>query len=376
MMFATDIPHEKRSMFLERIGAMLAERGRRFTALGQVGLAREPELIPSWQLVGIRHIVGKEGGQMSTFGIAEIAKLSGLSIRQVEQAISREGMQVKGKGRPRQFETADAFNFCVIGAMRRLGIDWKRSVVGSTAFPWPISDAIEINEEFFLLTPLDDDGSFDIDLVRPKQIVERLKSFKTSAGILIDANAIAKRIETFARKRRWPMTRGTNTERRRCRLRKFIAARPPIPALGRNAEGLLCMTSEISADTPLRLKTAVRLAFPDGGMTVSGLRREAAKGHLAIETIAGKQFTTLNAIQEMRKQCRDNPRVRDCGLNQSEKKMGNSANGQCGLSAMDRTRLARAALEENARTLNVPSPNISQPNISHRGNATVTPLKR
>jgi hypothetical protein len=71
------------------------------------------------------------------------------------------------------------------------------------------------------------------------------------------------------------------------------------------------MTSEISADTPLRLKTAVRLAFPDGGMTVSGLRREAAKGHLAIETIAGKQFTTLNAIQEMRKQCRDNPRVRD-----------------------------------------------------------------
>jgi hypothetical protein len=47
MMFATDIPHEKRSMFLERIGAMLAERGRRFTALGQVGLAREPELIPS-----------------------------------------------------------------------------------------------------------------------------------------------------------------------------------------------------------------------------------------------------------------------------------------------------------------------------------------
>jgi hypothetical protein len=172
------------------------------------------------------------------------------------------------------------------------------------------------------------------------------------------------------------MTRGTNTERRRCRLRKFIAARPPIPALGRNAEGLLCMTSEISADTPLRLKTAVRLAFPDGGMTVPGLRREAAKGHLAIETIAGKQFTTLNAIQEMRKQCRDNPRVRDCGLNQSEKKMGNSANGQCGLSAMDRTRLARAALEENARTLNVPSPNISQPNISHRGNATVTPLKR
>jgi hypothetical protein len=139
---------------------------------------------------------------MSTFGIAEIAKLSGLSIPQIEQAISRERMDVKGKGRPRQFEQADAFNFCVIGAMRRLGIDWKRSIVGSTAFPWPISDAIEINEpQFFLLTPLAD-GSFDIDLVFPDQIEKHLKSFKVSAGILIDASAIAKRIETFARKRR------------------------------------------------------------------------------------------------------------------------------------------------------------------------------
>lgn len=139
---------------------------------------------------------------MSTFGIAEIAKLSGLSIPQIEQAISREGMDVKGKGRPRQFEQADAFNFCVIGEMRRLGIDWKRSIVGSTAFPWPISDAIEIKEpQFFLLTPLGD-GSFDIDLVLPDQIERHLKSFKASAGILIDASAIAKRIEVFARKRR------------------------------------------------------------------------------------------------------------------------------------------------------------------------------
>ena len=30
-----------------------------------------------------------------------------------------------------------------------------------------------------------------------------------------------------------------------------------------------------------------------GGMTVSGLRREAARGRLAIEVIAGKHFTTL-----------------------------------------------------------------------------------
>jgi hypothetical protein len=40
-------------------------------------------------------------------------------------------------------------------------------------------------------------------------------------------------------------------------------------------------------------------AFPNGGMTVSGLRREAAEGRLAISCIAGKQFTTLRAIREM-----------------------------------------------------------------------------
>ena len=34
---------------------------------------------------------------------------------------------------------------------------------------------------------------------------------------------------------------------------------------------------EIDPDTPLRLKTAVEVAFPLGGMTVSGLRREAKK---------------------------------------------------------------------------------------------------
>jgi hypothetical protein len=133
---------------------------------------------------------------------------------------------------------------------------------------------------------------------------------------------------------------------------------------------------DIGPDTPLRLDIAARVAFPGGGMTASGLRREAAKGRLAIETIANKQFTTLNAIQEMRKQCRDNPRVRDYGLSQNEKKMGDSANGQGGLSATERARLARAALEENGRTLNARLPNTSPPNTSHRGGATVTPLKR
>src|SRR6266853_1421425 len=57
-------------------------------------------------------------------------------------------------------------------------------------------------------------------------------------------------------------------------------------------------------DRPLRLSLAARIAFPDGSITASGLRREAQRGRLVIERIAGKDYTTLAAIDEMRKLCR------------------------------------------------------------------------
>ena len=56
---------------------------------------------------------------------------------------------------------------------------------------------------------------------------------------------------------------------------------------------------------PMRLALAVEIAFPHGGMTVSGLRKEAAKGRLVIEHIAGKDFVTLAAIDDMRAACRN-----------------------------------------------------------------------
>ena len=65
--------------------------------------------------------------------------------------------------------------------------------------------------------------------------------------------------------------------------------------------------SDIGLDTPLRLDVAARVAFPAGGMTASGLRREAARGRLTIERIAGKDFTTLAAISQMREKCRAQP---------------------------------------------------------------------
>src|SRR5215469_12779468 len=77
--------------------------------------------------------------------------------------------------------------------------------------------------------------------------------------------------------------------------------------------------NEIVPDTPLRLKKAAEIAFPVGGMTASGLRQEAKRGRLVIERIANKDFTTLRHIEEMRKQCRDELKARDCGCNQPER---------------------------------------------------------
>jgi hypothetical protein len=60
----------------------------------------------------------------------------------------------------------------------------------------------------------------------------------------------------------------------------------------------------VDNDAPLRLADAIEIAFPRGGITVSGLRKEAAKGRLIIERIAGKDFVTLAAINAMRTECR------------------------------------------------------------------------
>ena len=69
--------------------------------------------------------------------------------------------------------------------------------------------------------------------------------------------------------------------------------------------------SDITADTPLRLADAIKIAFPMGGMTVAGLRRERDRNRLVIEKIAGKEFTTLAHIERMRQLCRVEARAPD-----------------------------------------------------------------
>src|SRR4051794_12885363 len=111
-------------------------------------------------------------------------------------------------------------------------------------------------------------------------------------------------------------------------------------------------SADISPDTPLRLNVAAALAFPDGSMSNSGLRREAARGRLAIERIAGKDYTTLHSIEQMRALCRVQPKGYDCGLNQKSATPTASLLGaRHGSSETDRVRSARAVLERTAKEL-------------------------
>src|SRR5260370_15260734 len=71
--------------------------------------------------------------------------------------------------------------------------------------------------------------------------------------------------------------------------------------------------SEIADDAPLRLDVAAALEYPDGSMTASGLRREAARGRLVIERTAGKDYTTRVAIREMRRLCQLSVRAQGSG---------------------------------------------------------------
>src|SRR5262249_30654476 len=84
---------------------------------------------------------------------------------------------------------------------------------------------------------------------------------------------------------------------------------------------------QIAGDVPLRLDVAAALECPDGSMTASGLRREAARGRLVIERTAGKDYTTRAAIWEMRRLCQLSVKVQGSG---SDQRAGTRPGGSSG----------------------------------------------
>src|SRR5579862_2617754 len=103
---------------------------------------------------------------------------------------------------------------------------------------------------------------------------------------------------------------------------------------------------QIRPNTPLRLSAAAALAFPDGSMTASGLRREGARGRLVFERIAGKHYTTLANIERMRELCRVQQKESASGFGpKSGTSTAASASVRRGSFETDRARSARAALQ-------------------------------
>ena len=99
---------------------------------------------------------------------------------------------------------------------------------------------------------------------------------------------------------------------------------------------------EVTPSTPLPLSIAAILAFPDGSMTASGLRRESARGRLVVERIAGKDYTTLAHIERMRELCRVEAKVHGSTCAGHDQASGAKP---CGLSATGNAISPRDALE-------------------------------
>ena len=124
---------------------------------------------------------------------------------------------------------------------------------------------------------------------------------------------------------------------------------------------------QIADDTPLRLNVAAALAYPDGSMTASGLRREAARGRLAIERTAGKDYTTLGAIRTMRDLCRREARGQDCGSGERAATEGPaSRTAPCGSSETETIKRAQAAARMIVQELKGHSPNTSTGSTSSK----------
>jgi hypothetical protein len=133
------------------------------------------------------------------------------------------------------------------------------------------------------------------------------------------------------------------------------------------AKIMLKIPDKVGPDEPLRLKVAAAIAFPDYSMTASGLRREAARGRLVIERVAGKDYTTLANIAEMRRRCQQRPKAQDCGfVPLAGPRKESFALPPSGSSSMEASMSPRDALRAKLSAHSKGSPNTLPANTSRR----------
>ncbi len=128
---------------------------------------------------------------------------------------------------------------------------------------------------------------------------------------------------------------------------------------------------DLGHDVLARLDVIAGLAFPDGSIGVSSLRREAARGRLTLWRVAGKDMTTLNEVRSMIERCRVQPSLPACGSGlpgDHETPSGSS-------STMD-VRSALAAARMRASRLKESSSNTSGRSMIPAPPRNVVPIKR
>jgi hypothetical protein len=132
----------------------------------------------------------------------------------------------------------------------------------------------------------------------------------------------------------------------------------------------------IKPDTALRLYAAAALAFPDGSLTESSLRKAATDGDLVYEILRGKYFTTLADVEEWRAACRVEGRGRTSGsARKGETPTARSASARSGSSETDGGRSARARLQKIAKGLSGRSASTLPASTSPTAGANVIRLK-
>jgi len=101
-------------------------------------------------------------------------------------------------------------------------------------------------------------------------------------------------------------------------------------------------------DTPIRLADVLPLAFPHGGLKLSGLKSEIRRGRLKVIRIAGKDFTTLRYIEEMKTKClvADNPHDYGSDLHRETVRPSGSSSMVGSSIALDAVNMIRQRLRE------------------------------
>ncbi len=123
-------------------------------------------------------------------------------------------------------------------------------------------------------------------------------------------------------------------------------------------------------DVPMKLRTLARACFPDGSVSVAGLRLEARAGRLDIYKVAGVEMSTKAAIRQMVERCRVQSPPPASGSVQARATEPPSGASSTGEAARAQAALL-AKLQRRRPALRPTSPRSASP----RGSRNVVPIR-